>query len=379
MAPTKKILIVCGEPSGDLHASNLVKDLNSMDGSLKFFGMGGSLCKKAGVDVVFDISDLALVGLVEVLKNIFTVGRAYRAVLARTDSEKPDLAILVDYPGFNLRLAGELKARSIPVAYYISPQVWAWGRDRINIIKKRVRKMLVFFKFEEELYKTYGVDAEFVGHPLLDTVKMSVSKEEFLKKYGLAPDKPVVALLPGSRANEVKALLSTMALAAAIIKKSNSSIQLAVSKHPDLDIELYRNALAASGIDAKLVEGGTYDLVGSSDLAIVASGTATLETAIIGTPLIITYKVSPITYIAYKIVANLRFIGIVNIIANKEVAPEFLQYEATPEKIAAKASELLSDPSKLKSIRDELAKVKSSLGSSGASMRAARSILQLIK
>lgn len=379
MAPTKKILIVCGEPSGDLHASNLVKDLKSMDGSLKFFGMGGGLCKKTGVDVVFDISDLALVGLIEVLKNIFTVGRAYRAVLARTDSEKPDLAILVDYPGFNLRLAGELKKRSIPVAYYISPQVWAWGRDRVNIIKKCVRKMLVFFKFEEELYKTYGIDAEFVGHPLLDTVKMSMTREKFLKKNSLAQDRPVVAILPGSRSNEVRVLLPIMAGAAAEIRKSYAGVQFAVSKHPDLDMGLYQKALGASGIDMKLVEGGTYDLVGSSDLAIVASGTATLETAIIGTPLIITYKVSPITYIAYKIVANLRFIGIVNIIANKEVVPEFLQYEATPERIAAKAIELLSDPSKLTSIRSELAKIKSSLGSSGASLRAARSILQLIK
>lgn len=378
MAPTKNILIICGEPSGDLHASNLVKDLKSLDPSIRFFGMGGNLCKRAGVDVAFDISDLALVGLIEVLKNIFTVGRAYRAVLKKTEAEKPDLAILVDYPGFNLRLARELKGRSIPVAYYISPQVWAWGRDRVNIIKRCVKKILVFFKFEEELYKTYDVDAEFVGHPLLDTVKISMSREEFLNKYGLSKDKPVLALLPGSRPSEVKTLLPVMAAAAAIVKRSNISIQFAVSKHPDLDIELYRKALEASGIDAKLIEGNTYNLVGSANLALVASGTATLETAIIGTPLIITYKTNPITYIAYKFVAYTHFLGIVNIIADKEVAPEFLQYEATPDNIAAKASELLSDSSKLSAMRDELAKVKSSLGSSGASMRAARAILSLL-
>ena len=375
MTSPKKILIVCGEPSGDLHASNLVKDLLSLDGSIRFFGMGGSLCKKAGVDITFDIAGLALIGLVEVLKNIFTVGRAYRAILKKADAEKPDLAILVDYPGFNLRLAAELKIRSIPVVYYISPQIWAWGKDRIDIIKRCIKKILVFFKFEEELYKAYGVDAQFVGHPLLDTVKMSVPKQEFLKKHGFLPDKPVVALLPGSRPGEVRTLLPIMAGAAAIAKRSYGDIQFAISKHPDLDIDLYRSALQASDIDAKLIEGFTYDLVGSSDLALVASGTATLETAIIGTPLVITYKVSFGTFVAYKLVAKTRFLGIVNIIAEKEVAPEFLQYEATPEKIAAKLSELIRDESKLSAMRGELAKVKSSLGSPGASMRAARSIL----
>jgi len=378
MTSPKKILIVCGEPSGDLHASNLIKDLLSLDSSIRFFGMGGSLCRKAGVDITFDISGLAIIGLVEVFQKIFTVGKAYNSILKKADAEKPDLAILVDYPGFNLRLAAELKKRSIPVVYYISPQVWAWGKNRVNIIKKCVRKILVFFKFEEELYKTYGVDAQFVGHPLLDTVKMSMSKEEFLKKYGLPRDKPIIALLPGSRPGEIGTLLPIMAGAAAIIKKSGHDIQFAVSKHPDLDMELYRKALQASDIDAKLIEGGAYDLVGSSDLALVASGTATLETAIIGTPLVITYKVGLGTLIAYNLVAKTRFLGIVNIIADKEIAPEFLQYDATPENIAAKLLELIRDKAKLSAMRDELAKVKSSLGAPGASMRAAHDILKLL-
>jgi len=378
MAPTKNILIVCGEPSGDLHASNLVNDIRSLNNSIRFFGMGGGLCKKAGVDIVFDISGLAIIGIVEVFQKLFTVGKAYNAILKKADAEKPDLAILVDYPGFNLRLAAELKIRHIPVVYYVSPQIWAWGQDRVNIIKRCVKRILVFFKFEEELYKTCGVDAEFVGHPLLDTVKMSLSKQEFLKKHGLSQDKPVLALLPGSRPGEVKTLLPVMAKAAAMVKKSGSDIQIVASKHPDLDIELYRTALEGAGIEAKLIEGGTYDLVGSSDLALVASGTATLETAIIGTPLVITYKVSLGTFIAYKIVAKTRFLGIVNIIAGREIAPEFLQYKATPENIAAKLSELIRDKSKLSAMRAELAKVKSSLGSPGASMRAAQSIIPIL-
>ncbi|MDP3804482.1 MAG: lipid-A-disaccharide synthase, partial [Candidatus Omnitrophota bacterium] len=160
---SKKILIVAGEPSGDLHASNLVNNLNTLRPGLKFFGIGGSLLKKAGAEIVFDITPLALVGLIEVLSNIFTVGKVYKDILRKIDVEKPDLAILVDYPGFNLRLAKELKARSIPAIYYISPQVWAWGRSRVKIIKRCVKKIIVLFKFEEELYKTYGIDAEFVG------------------------------------------------------------------------------------------------------------------------------------------------------------------------------------------------------------------------
>ena len=195
----KKILIVSGEPSGDLHASNLVKDLKKIDPGLEFFGIGGTLSKEAGVDIVFDITKLALVGVVEVIRHISVVKQAHDAVISRIEAEKPDLAILVDYPGFNLRLAGDLAKRSIPVAYYISPQIWAWGLDRIHLIKKYIQKVVVFFKFEEDLYKSYGVESEFVGHPLLDTVRTTLSRDEVLKKYGLSDTKKTVALLPGSR------------------------------------------------------------------------------------------------------------------------------------------------------------------------------------
>ena len=213
----KKILIIAGEPSGDLHAASLVRDLKSLDPDLRFFGLGGYLSKEAGVDTVFDISKLALVGLTEVLKNIFTVGKVYKGILRRIDEEKPCLAILIDYPGFNLRLAKELKKRSIPVVYYISPQIWAWGRDRINIIKKCVTKMIVFFKFEEELYKTYDVTVAFVGHPLIGTVKAERTKDETLKVYDLAKGKTTIALLPGSRLTEIKTLLPIMVQTAKII------------------------------------------------------------------------------------------------------------------------------------------------------------------
>ncbi|MFA5143407.1 MAG: lipid-A-disaccharide synthase [Candidatus Omnitrophota bacterium] len=373
-----KILLVSGEPSGDLHAANLVKDLKSLRPDLRFFGMGGELSKTAGVEVVFDISKLALVGLVEVWKNIFTVGRVYKGILHKIDLERPDLAILIDYPGFNLRLAQELKKRNIPVVYYISPQVWAWGRNRIAIIKRCVTKMVVFFKFEEDLYKTYGIDAEFVGHPLLDTVRVSRRREETLASYGLTGDKVTIALLPGSRAMEIKRLLPLMAQSARLINERMRNTQFVIARYSGLPMSMYEKAIKAAGCDIKIADSDTYNVVAAADFAIVTSGTATLETAIIGTPLVITYKVNLLTYIVYKFVITIRFLGIVNIVAGGEIAPEILQYDATPQKISETVVSLLSDAGKLKIMREELAGVKSSLGQGGARMRAAKAILPFV-
>jgi len=384
MAQSKKVLIVCGEPSGDLHASNLVKDILTLDSSVSFFGMGGPLCKKAGVDTVFDISDLALVGFIEVLKNIFTVGKAYNAVLKSVDAGKPDMAVLVDYPGFNLRIARELKKRSVPVVYYISPQVWAWGRDRIGIIKKCVKKILVLFRFEEELYKTCGVDAEFVGHPLVDTVKPSGSKEETLKKYGIKPGEKVIALLPGSRKIEIGRLLPAMLGASKMIAEKIGPCRFIVSKHSSISRGLYDSLISAgTGTDPKpvnidLIEGDVYNLLASADFAVVASGTATLETAIIGLPHIIVYSTNPVTAYIARAIMKVNHLGIANIIAGRRIVPELWQEEVTPENISKLVIDLLSSQNKLSAARSDLAGVKSSLGSSGASMRAARSVLSLL-
>lgn len=369
--PRKNVLIVSGEPSGDLHASNLVSDIKKLNPNVDFFGMGGSLSKKSGVDIVFDISQLALVGLWEVLKNIFIVKKAFDAVLARVDVEKPDLAILVDYPGFNLRIAKALHKRSIPVIYYISPQVWAWGRDRVNIIKKHVKKIIVFFKFEEELYRTYGIDAEFVGHPLVDIVKVPSGRVETFKKYNLSDGKTTLALLPGSRALEVNTLLPIMISAAKVLSEKLKNIQFVIAKHPDLPSKFYEDVVSGSSLDIRIVEGDTYDVLASADMAIVASGTATLECAIIGTPLIIVYKASLLTYLLYKIVIRTPFLGLVNIIAGKEVAPELLQFDATAENVASETIEILGDKNRLQSIREDLKTIRDSLGKSGASKRAA--------
>ncbi len=374
----KKILIVAGEPSGDLYASNLIADLKNLNPDLEFFGIGGNLSRRAGSEIIFDISKLALVGVIEVLKNISTVGRAYKGVLSKIDSTKTDLAILVDYPGFNLGLAKALKARNIPIIYYISPQVWAWGSSRINIIRKYVEKIIVFFKFEEKLYKEHGVNAEFVGHPLLDIVKITVPKDKFLEKYGFSKEKTTIALLPGSRAIEVKALLSILISSCKIIQNRLPKTQFLVAKHLDLPMALYEAAVKNAGLEIRIASGETYDVLAASDFALIASGTATLESAIVGTPFVIVYKANFFTYLLYKLVARLPFIGLVNVISNKKIVPEFLQYDATPEKIANNTLKILGDKNKLASMAEDLKAVKSSLGSPGASPRAARSILPFL-
>lgn len=379
MQPTKRILIVAGEPSGDLHASNLVKELKKINSRLEFFGLGGRLSKEAGVEVISDIAELALIGAVEVLKKIFVVRRTYNGLLKRIDSTKVDLAILVDYPGFNLRLAKDLRKRSIPIVYYISPQVWAWGKGRIERIRECVKKIIVFFKFEEELYKPYGIDVEFVGHPLLDIAKATSPKNEILKRYGLAIGKTTIALLPGSREMEVGSLLKIMVSASKSIKEKLGGVQFIVAKYQELPMNLYEREIENSGLDIRIAESDVYNILGASDFAIVASGTATLESAIIGVPFIIIYKTNLLTYLAYRIVARIPFLGLVNIIAKKEVVPELVQFDATPERIANVTIGFLKDEKKKFAMREELKKVRSSLGTPGATGRAASSILPLLK
>ncbi len=375
----RKILIVAGEPSGDIHASNLINDLKSLKPDLAFFGIGGDLMKKSGSDIIFDISELALVGLTEVLKNIFTVRRAFNAVLSKVDSDRPDIAILVDYPGFNLRLAKELENRSIPVIYYISPQVWAWGGRRVKLIKKYVKKMVVFFKFEEELYKDRGIDAEFVGNPLLDTVRVTSGRDATLKRYGLPAGRLTISLLPGSRANEIRLILPVMAQAAKIIQDRLKDVQFIAAKHPGMPADPFREEARSAGIDLKLVEGDTYNMLAASDFAIVKSGTSTLETAIVGTPLMLVYRASFVTYLAYNMVSKTPFVGLPNVVAGRKIIPELLQYEANPKNIAETAISILQDKNALLRMREDLKAVKASLGSPGASMRAAKSILPFLK
>ena len=373
--PKKQVLIIAGEPSGDLHASRVVNEIKKISADTGFYGLGGKLMSEAGVRIIHDISGLAFIGITEVLRNILVIKGVYQKVLREIDAKRPDLAILVDYPGFNLRIAKELKKRNIPVAYYISPQLWAWGEDRIRIIKDTVAKMVVFFKFEEEFYRRRGVAVEFVGHPLLESVRPTLAKEEALKRYGLDPAGKTVALLPGSRKTEVENHLPCMLEAAGRIARRVEGARFIVAKFPDLPAELYKREIEKYPLDVKLIEGDTYNVLNAADLAIVASGTATLETAIIGTPMVIMYKTSLLTYIAFRLVAKIRNVGLVNVIAGEEVSPEFLQVAATVENISEEAVKIISSPDRIRKMKEAFSRVRSSLGSPGSYSRAASAIL----
>ncbi len=373
--PNKKILIIAGEPSGDLHASNLVKNIKALSQDIEFFGLGGGRLKREGVDMYRDMTDLALVGAVEVLRRIWKIKEVYSKILDGVDSTKPDLAILVDYPGFNLTIAKDLKKRSIPIIYYISPQVWAWNKGRIKIIRRFVDEILVFFKFEEELYKRYGVNVEYVGHPLVDVVKPSLDKEEMRGMYRLDRTKKTIAIVPGSRKIEIERLLSVSLEAGILIERELRGTQFLIAKYRGLDIDLYKGIADMFDLDIRIIDDDIYNALNVSDFAIAASGTATLEAAIIGTPMVIIYRANFITYVIAKSIANVSSLGLVNIISGEGVVPELLQFDARPQRIAEVVLGFLKDDDKREAMVGKLKKVKGLLGSPGASRRAAESVL----
>ena len=372
----KTIMIIAGEASGDLHGSSLASSLKAIDPDLRLIGMGGEKMIKAGVESYQNIEDLSVIGLGEVLSNLGKFTAVFRCLVGRLDSEKPDCVVLIDYPEFNLRFAKEAKKRNIPVIYYISPQIWAWRKGRVKIVKKFIEKMLVIFAFEKDFYEKEAVAAEFVGHPLLDVVRPRFSREEFLKLQGLADNKKILALLPGSRQIEVIRNLPVMLKAAGIIKnKFGEDVQFVIAKPKEIKGEIYAEILKDCVLKPKIIEDYPYDCVNAADLVLVASGTATLETAILEKPMLIIYKVSFLTWLVGKMLVKIPDIGLVNIVAGARIVPEFIQFDATAEKIADEAIGLISSPEKINEVKINLRAVKEKLGGPGASRRAARSIL----
>ncbi|MDD5679818.1 MAG: lipid-A-disaccharide synthase [Candidatus Omnitrophica bacterium] len=377
----KKIFVSAGEPSGDLHASRLVKEIRTLDPSIVCAGMGGSNMAAAGVRLFYSTDKLAIMGFSDVLRHLKKIKEMFDTFIAEVEKEKPDLVILVDYPGFNLQLAKALKKHGVRVAYYISPQLWAWDKNRIYTIKKCVEKMIVFFPFEGELYRKYDVPVEVAGHPLLDTAKSSSDRKTIREKLRLDTGKKTVILLPGSREREVTLLLPVMAAAISEIYKKHKDIQIIVVRSSNLPPELLQQYLKTAEIPCITVENkGTeiYDYLSVSDLAIVCSGTATLECALMNVPMIITYKVSMINAAIFKIISRVRHIGLVNILAGKEICPELLQFDATPGRISGEAEKILFDRGKTEEIKKELLKVRKSLGAEGASRRAAIAVVNLL-
>jgi lipid-A-disaccharide synthase len=371
-------MIIAGEASGDLHAAHLVKALKTQNPQLTFSGLGGQLMAESGVEIFEDLTQKAVVGFAEVLKHYGEFRRIFYFILCKVRDTRPAAVILVDYPGFNLRLAKALKPLGVRIYYYISPQVWAWKANRIRLIKRYVDRMLVLFAFEKDFYARHGLEVEFVGHPLVDLVQPQTSRDAFLQKIELIPNHLTIGILPGSRQREVQTLLPIMLQAANILYQEFSPLQFLIFRAstigPD-EIERLRKDLPFP-LRIKMISKDVYDGINACDVCMVASGTATLETAILKKPMVVVYKTSFLTWVLAKLFIKIPFIGLVNIVNGKKIVPECLQFRATGRVIAQELKGILTNEVRIAQIRSELEGLREKLGPPGASQRAAGIILK---
>jgi lipid-A-disaccharide synthase len=375
----KKILMVAGEVSGDLHGAHLAEAIHGIDPEVQFFGVGGQGLANKGMEILYSSSSLAVVGITEVLfklKPIFLALRGLKHALVR---RRPDLVILIDFPDFNLRVARMAHRHGIPVLYYISPQVWAWRSGRVRQIARWVKKMVVFFPFEKPLYEKAGVDVEWVGHPLIDLVNPSLDPDAAFRRFGLDPGRRTVALLPGSRPHEIERLLPVLLGAAQRLQGEIRDLQFVIPVAPGIPYGAVSAWTERFPVPVTIVEGQSYDVMHSAELVITASGTATLETAILKKPMIILYRVSFFSYLVGRALVKVKYIGLPNLVAGKAVVPELIQGEATPERVAEEALKILNDSAFRRGMIEELAEVRRSLGEPGAARRAARIVCSLLR
>lgn len=364
----KTILIVAGEASADRYGARLVERLRSLygPGSLEFFGTGGDAMAGAGVRLLGHIRDLAHIGVREALTGMHVYHRVFRSLVRASVETPPALAILLDFPDFNLRVAKKLKRLGIRVVYYISPQIWAWRSGRIRAIRRYVDTMLVILPFEEEYYTNRGVAAEFVGHPLLEDFSPDFNRESFLKGLGLDPERKTVAILPGSRRKEVDHILPTLLEAAARIRACIPA-QFLISAAPSVGLEYVRNVVrrtpgaALDEAACRILTGDSRNILANADFAFVKSGTSSLEAALVGTPFVITYKISPLSWFVGKLLIRSPMLGLVNLIAREEIVPEFYQDRATPEALARVAIDYIENPAQGEAMRVRLSGIRDRL------------------
>ncbi len=378
-SPLPHIMVVAGEASGDQHAAHLIHEIKKYRPDIQFSGLGGENLAKEGVEIFHYLTDVAVVGFVEVLRHFSFFRQVFHEFLEKAQEQRPRAVILVDYPGFNLRLAKALKKMGIKVIYYISPQVWAWKESRIRQIKKTVDKMLVFFPFEEKLYQTYNQEVECVGHPLIDAISISLPKEEFLKTVGLRPDRITIGLLPGSRLNEIQRLLPLMLETARILSQKHPPLQFLLIKAPTIPSESIASITKDYNLPLKVVERTDYNSLNACDTCLVTSGTATLETAILEKPMVVVYKTSFLTWLLAKLLIKIPYIGLVNVVAGRQIVPECIQFKASPPLIAKQLENIFTNELLIASMRKDLKEVKEKLGAGGASQRAAKSIIDFIE
>lgn len=369
-----KICVVAGEASGDLHASGVLRELRKLDPSLEAFGFGGDLLASEGVRILHHVRELGIVGLFNVIRQLGRFRVIFNELITEIRREKPDVVLLVDYPDFNLRVAAQMRALGIPVVYFISPQVWAWRRRRVHVIARNVTHMLVLFPFEEEFYRRHGVDATYVGHPLVEQLE-HVRRAESLPD----PDQPLrIALMPGSRRMEVESLLPEMLDAVALLGERRV-IDAFIIRAPTIAAESIRAILSRRDADGvRIVEQESGHALATADLALSSSGTATLEAAIIGVPVVVMYRLNRSTFALARLLVKLPHFSLVNIVAGKEIVPELIQEGVSGPGIAGAAEELL-DPERYRQALIELGRVRELLGEKGSSKRAAGKIYKLVQ
>ena len=374
-----RLLVSSGEPSGELYGAELVRHLRPLTPDLEVFGLGGDRLQAQGARLVAHVRELAVVGLTEVVRHLRRLRRVFRTLLQEIDGNPPALAVLIDYPDFNLRLARELKRRGIPVVYYVSPQIWAWRTGRIKTIRATVDRMLVIFPFEQPLYENAGVPVEFVGHPLIDLIPATPDRAGYQQSQAVDPTRPLIALLPGSRPSEITHNLPPLVAAVQLLHAARPELQFHLAQAPSLDPALLRARLGNRTLQIRLVPNDTPRMLGAADVALVASGTATVETALAGTPLVVVYRVSPLTYLLGRRLLRIEHFAMVNLIAGRRVVTELEQAAFTPEAVAHEAGLLLDDRERAARMRQDLAEVRRKLGAPGASQRAARAVHALLQ
>lgn len=371
------ILISCGEPSGDLYAAALLDELRRLDPTTRAWGFGGERLEKAGCELVGHYEGLTVTGLSEALRVLPRSLDMYRRLVARSDRARPDLLVAIDFPDFNFRLARALKRRGVPVVYYVSPQVWAWRRGRLKTMKAIADRVLVIFPFEEPLYRQAGIPVDFVGHPLLDLARATEPRDRVLSSLGLAPTAPTIGFLPGSRPNEVRRILPDLVRAIPLIRRQAPAAQFVIARAPNLAADLFEDS--ETGVQGlAVVEGRTDDVLAASDLVVTASGTATIQTAIHGVPMVVVYRLSSMTYRLGKPFVHVTNYAMVNLVEGHAVVPELIQHDFTPEAVAAEAVSLLRDKARADRMRADLRTVREKLGTNGASARAAEAVLKIL-
>jgi lipid-A-disaccharide synthase len=376
-AQSKQVMLVVGEASGDIHGARLVRALSDKDQTLRFFGVGGEQLERTNFEVLFNVSQLAGMGLVELVGSMRNIWRADRILRQAMRERRPDLLVLIDFPEFNLRLAKLAKKLKVPVLYYISPQIWAWRRGRVRQIARWVDHMAVVFPFEVPFYEKWGVKVSFVGHPLLDIVRSREPREAVLAQLALDAEKPTIAILPGSRRGEVLYHLPVL-LDAAFRLSQDSAVQFLVIRASTVDRRELESMLKRVPLRIPIVENQRYDAVNACDLAWTASGTATVETALLLKPMIIVYRLSWITYALARMLVNVKHVGMVNIMAGKEVVPELIQADFTAERVVKKTRTLLENQVRRDRIVGKLVSLREKLGTPGAADRVAHIAMSMM-